>query len=232
MLGIKELKSNRKNKKALINAKAKSTIDLASDPVGQAKKIVNYKKGIDKIMKKVKEFFKWLWYNKLEIGDILFTLLMAFGINYALFNEYIYSRFSVLESQKWIKWLGLLATLIYTFIDVWATISRLGINSLEEIDELIEAKNEKKLKQLPTSTKKLVKEKLSTFENELISNKRKLKDVEKAIVDLESILKLNIGSQEDMTKYTALQNEKSYLDNAIANIEQEITKYQNVLNLE
>lgn len=180
---------------------------------------------------KFKNFFKWLWYNKEQMGSILFNALVLVASQYLIWTKQITDIFHV-QGRALIAVeivIGVVAVL-GTALTIRNTCVKYGLSSLATVDEVLAKRAEEAAKRLTPEQKKTIKanidiltEKLNTFRAELDEKTAAYEKI-KCLHDADTSLVENYEAE------TAQYNKvKLSLEKVIATLETKIKEYNDAL---
>ena len=180
---------------------------------------------------KFKNFFKWLWYNKEQMGSILFNALVLIASQYLIWTKQITDIFHV-EGRALLVLeivIGVVAVL-GTALTIRNTCVKYGLSSLATIDNVLAERAEEAAKQLTPEQRKTIKanigvlsEKLNTFKNELAEKTAAYEKI-KCLHDADA--SLVEGYEAETAQYNKL---KLSLEKVIATLETKIKEYNDAL---
>lgn len=185
-----------------------------------------------KIMfKKIGNFFRWIWGNKVTLSTILINLVVVGFANYLVFAEYLAQYEWFITHQLAFQIAVPVASALYTILSTYATINKRGCESLKELAEISEAKKQEKLAQLTKEQKAVIKNAIYETQELLAKAKEKKVAFDKIISNFQVLS--NIGGyvvpQEKQKEYNNAVSLYSGLTNEIAHYENELANLKNSL---
>lgn len=227
----KKKKPNIIEKGAIQSQKSFKSLQTALNPqqvgeeVGNA--IIYTVKGGRKLMKKVGNFFKELWYNKFTLSNTIIVLFMATLTQVATYTDYLYRFNWFAEHELVVKVASPIVAGIIVFIDLLTTYTKYGFESLEDIAK---RKEQKKLAELSKQEKAKLKLKLKDLRDTLEVVKEKRKDLFKTIADMEKLINAGYNlSMRERDIYESDRNQVSNIENTISNLEKSIKEIEEQL---
>lgn len=206
-----------------------SYIEVASNPYKQGQ---NLAKDIattieilreKKAMNKVKKFFKWLYFNKCTITNIVVSIACVSFVNFMSLWGYL-DRYQIFRTNPVLfKIIIGVGGVLWTALSVFCSINKLGAENLSEIDARLQAKANEKLSRLTPEQRKLVKENIKNLQEQL--NKLKVESdgamkIVQSFTVLKSIEGFDVSNQvESYEKACAIVSNNSSL---ITKLENEI----------
>ena len=206
-----------------------SYIEVASNPYKQGQ---NLAKDIattieilreKKAMNKVKKFFKWLYFNKCTITNIVVSIACVAFVNFMSLWGYL-DRYQIFQTNPVLfKVIIGVGGVLWTALSVFCSINKLGAENLSEIDARLQAKANEKLSRLTPEQRKLVKENIKNLQEQLnklkVESDGAMKKVQSFTV-LKSIEGFDVSNQvESYEKACAIVSNNSSL---ITKLENEI----------
>ena len=227
----KKRKPNIIEKGAIQSQKSFKSLQTALNPqqvgeeVGNA--IIYTVKGGRKLMKKVGNFFKELWYNKFTLSNTIIVLFMATLTQVATYTDYLYRFNWFAEHELVVKVASPIVAGIIVFIDLLTTYTKYGFESLEDIAK---RKEQKKLAELSKQEKAKLKLKLKDLRDTLEVVKEKRKDLFKTIADMEKLINAGYNlSMRERDIYESDRNQVANIENTISNLEKSIKETEEQL---
>lgn len=227
----KKRKPNIIEKGAIQSQKSFKSLQTALNPqqvgeeVGNA--IIYTVKGGRKLMKKVGNFFKELWYNKFTLSNTIIVLFMATLTQVATYTDYLYRFNWFAEHELVVKVASPIVAGIIVFIDLLTTYTKYGFESLEDIAK---RKEQKKLAELSKQEKAKLKLKLKDLRDTLEVVKEKRKDLFKTIADMEKLINAGYNlSMRERDIYESDRNQVVNIENTISNLEKSIKETEEQL---
>lgn len=180
-------------------------------------------KGGKKIMKKLKDFFKVLWGNKVTLSSTIITLYMATMVQVATYTDKLYNIAWFSNHAIVVKILSPIITSLCVFISLYGTYTKYGFEGLQALAD-------KKLSKLSKEEKKELKGNISKLEKALELATAKY-DEAKEIVNNFALLKdtgYTLNSDETL-KYNMANSSLTMLENTIAKLESELKETKDKL---
>ena len=185
-----------------------------------------------KIMfKKIGNFFKWIWGNKVTLTTILANLIIVAGANYVVFAEFLAQYEWFVTHQLAFKIIVPSLSGLYTVLSVYATINKRGCESLKELAEISDAKKQEKLAQLTKEQKAVIKNAICETQELIAKAKEKKASFDKIISNFQVLS--NIGGyvvpQEKKVEYNNAVTGYATLEAELKHLENELTNLKNSL---
>lgn len=219
-------KKMKVEKIADMNKQAKN-MDLGINPETKINETVelaeHIMKGGKKIMKKLKDFFKVLWGNKVTLSSTIITLYMATMVQVATYTDKLYNIAWLSNHAIVVKILSPIITSLCVFISLYGTYTKYGFEGLQTLAD-------KKLSKLSKEEKKELKDNISKLEKALDLATAKY-DEAKEIVNNFALLKdtgYTLNSDETL-KYNMANSSLTMLENTIAKLESELKETKDKL---
>lgn len=183
-----------------------STIEIASNPYENGKEIARnvattieiLKEG--KAMSKVKKFFKWLYFNKCTITNIIVSIVCVAFVNFMSLWGYL-DRYQVFQANPILfKIIIGVGGILWTVLSIFCSINKLGAENLSEIDARLQAKANEKLSRLTPEQKKFVKENIKELQQALNQLKLEYDSAMKTVQSytvLKGIEGFDVSNQEE-----------------------------------
>lgn len=210
-------------------------ITIGKDDIVSEKKIKEKMKRTErkwKIMfKKIGNFFRWIWGNKVTLTTIIINLLVVGVANYVVFAEFLaqYEWFTTHQLAFQIAVPS--ASAIYTALSVYATVNKRGCESLKELEEISEQHKQEKLAQLTKEQKAVIKNAICETQELLAKAKEKKASFDKIISNFQVLS--NIGGyvvpNEKKVEYNSAVSGYASLEAEIKHLENELTNLKNSL---
>lgn len=150
-------------------------------------------------MTKLKNFFKWIWYNKEQLVSIIYNAVALIAANFVIWtdtiNEYIapvainthfsaFAGFIGVDALMLVKIISIVLSVGFAILTVRNICVKYGLSSLETIDKVLAERAAKKQNKLTSEQKKKYKEMITTLKTEL---KKATADEAEAEAELEKI---------------------------------------------
>lgn len=142
----------------------------AGEKIGETIEKINERFNIMKI----KKFFKWLWYNKEQLGAITYNVIAIALANFVMFTDSLNGIFGIAEIPLWAKISVCAVSVLFTALTVRDVVCKYGLSSLGTINEHLAKKAEEKANKLTKEQKAQYKSYISILNKELDSAKAKL----------------------------------------------------------
>lgn len=123
---------------------------------------------------KIKNFFKWIWYNKEQLGSILYNIALIALANFAVFTDSIQGMLGIEVFPLWAKIVIAVVVVAFTVLNVRCVVVKYGLSSLGTINEHLAKKAAEKAEKLTPEQKAQYKAYISILNKELDSAKAKL----------------------------------------------------------
>lgn len=219
-------KKMKVEKIADMNKQAKN-MDLGINPEMKINETVelaeHIMKGGKKIMKKLKDFFKVLWGNKITLSSTIITLYMATMVQVATYTDKLYNIAWFSNHAIVVKILSPIITSLCVFISLYGTYTKYGFEGLQALAD-------KKLSKLSKEEKKELKDNILKLEKALDLATAKYNEA-KEIVNNFALLKdtgYTLNSDETL-KYNMANSSLTMLENTIAKLESELKETKDKL---
>lgn len=205
---IADMNRQAKNMELGINPEAK-----INDGVEVAEHIM---KGGRKFMKKLKDFLKLVWGNKITLSSTIITLFMATMVQVSTYANKLYSIAWFSNHEIVIKIMSPVITSFCVFVSLYGTYTKYGFEGLQALSD-------KKLSKLSKEEKKELKASISKLDKALSLAKEKY-DEAKGIVENFSLL-VETGyplSSDESAKYNQANSSIKTLESTIEKLEKEL----------
>lgn len=151
-------------------------VDMLEDPMATGERIGST---IEKITErftqmKIKKFFKWLWYNKEQLGAIIYNVIAIAIANFVMFTDSLNGIFGIAEIPLWAKISVCVVSVLFTALTVRDVVCKYGLSSLGTINEHLAKKAEEKANKLTKEQKAQYKSYIDILKKELATAKTSL----------------------------------------------------------
>ena len=187
----------------------------------------------------MKKVFKWIWYNKEQLGSIIYSAITLGLSNVVMwtdtFSEYIDAAaqlpvFANIGGAMAVKVAAIVLAVGGTALSIRNTCVTYGVSSLETIDKVLAERSAQKKNKLTAEQKKKYKEMVATLKEELA----KIHEAEATTTaELEKIISVHSADASLVPDYVV---KKQTLERKIAsqkatatNIENRIADYKAIL---
>lgn len=247
------IEKSMKRKKIIIdkiveNQKPMKAIIMAQNPTKQgeelAEVLIDTMKGGKKIMKKIKNLFIWIakyWQQIVGLlGAIAYEVLITIMLIYDKFGFVLNRLPQTFAWQLGSKIAIGVGSLIAVIFIVRNQVKWVGVGSLDTARKYLEELSNSKANKLSTTAKaslkkalKVCKNELSKYEKTLNSYKKDQSKIKTEISDLQELIKLGVGSNEELSTKTLMlgnTNEAiNKLTSQIKALQEQVSKYESVL---
>lgn len=183
------------------------------------------------MFKKIGNFFRWIWGNKITLTTIIINLLVVGIANYLVFAEFLSQYEWFTTHQLAFKIAVPCVSAVYTALSVYASVNKRGCESLKELSELSEQKKQEKLAQLTKEQKAVIKNAIYETQDLIAKTKEKKIAFDKIISNFQVLS--NIGGyvvpQEKKIEYNTAVASYASLENELAHLETELLNLKNSL---
>lgn len=197
-------------------------------------------------MTKLKNFFKWIWYNKEQLVSIIYNAVALIAANFVIWtdtiNEYIapvalnthfsaFAGFIGVEALMLVKIISIVLSVAFAILTVRNICVKYGLSSLETIDKVLAERAEQKKNKLTSAQKKQYKEIIATLNTEL----KKVTTAEaEAEAELEKITNIYNADSSLVTDFVVkkqtLERNIAHDKATINNIKNKISECKEILN--
>lgn len=211
---------------ASVNKQVKS-IDLSLDTEQKIKETeeiaIHIMEGGNKLMKKLKDFFKLVWGNKVTLASTIYIVAIAIWTQVVTFTDKLYCIEWFANHEIVVKIASPILTAGLTFVSLYGTYTRYGLEGLQTLAE-------RKLSTLSKEEKKLLKEQLTKLEKAYSVVKTKFDDTQKVIEDFKLLIEngYTLNSNENST-YNMSITSLATLTNTLEKLEKEINEVKEKL---
>lgn len=187
----------------------------------------------------MKKVFKWLWYNKEQLGSIIYSAITLGLSNIAMwtdtFSEYINAAaelpvFANIGGAMAVKVAAIVLAVGGTALSIRNTCVTYGVSSLETIDKVLAERAAKKKNKLTAEQKKMYKEMIATLKDEAA---KVVEATAEATAELEKITSIHNADASLVPDYVVRkqQLERRIASNkaTAANIENKMADYKAIL---
>ena len=187
-------------------------------------------------MTKVKQFFKWVWYNKEQLGSILFSAIMyAATIYFSVWGEFAYTIQYVWFPENLTAVIAVRVAIggvaaLFTILTIRNTCVKYGLSSLGTIDQVLTERAAAAAAKLSPEAKKTIKQNLAVLNGQLNTLKSRLGEITKEFDKIKCLHDAVASLVPDYaTKAAAYEKEKAALDAQIATLEAKIQELNDTL---
>lgn len=207
-------------------------VNMLDNPMGASENIGNF---VDKITNKtggktMKNFFKWMWYNKEQLASIAFNVLVLALTNVLLFTNYFDGLFAVYAGTTTalvIKIVAAVLGVLFTALTVRNTCVKYGLSSLETIDAVLAERAEIASHKLTPEQKKTIKSYIATLQNTLEKAKEELATAETALAEITALFNADPSLVENYAiRRAGLVKQIEHCKTVVQNIENKIAEYK------
>ena len=188
-----------------------------------------------KRMEKMKKFFKWVWYNKEQLGSIAFSAIVyAVTIYLTCMGELsglLWSRMGDNLTKIYIvKGVVMGVAALLTILTIRNTCVKYGLSSLGTIDRVLAEKAEAAAQKLSPEAKKLIKQNLAVLNNQLRTLKARLSEISGEYNKIKCLHDTVASLVPDYaTKAAAYEKESASLTEQITTLEAKIKELTETL---
>lgn len=203
------------------------TIDLSLDTEQKINETtemaIHIMEGGNKLMKKLKDFFKLVWGNKVTLASTIYIVAIAIWTQVVTYTDKLYCINWFAEHEIIVKIASPILTALLTFVSLYGTYTRYGLEGLQTLAD-------RKLSTLSKEEKKALKEQLSKLEKAYSVVKNKFEETQKVIDDFKLLIEsgYTLNSNENST-YNMSITSLATLTNTIEKLEKEINEVKEKL---
>ena len=189
-------RANAKQQKSLdileSTQKPFKAVNMLNNPMGTSEKIGALIEDTTKMLggKKMKKFFKWVWYNKEQIASIAYNIAIIVATNFLMWSDLLNEFFASWASPTTVlvvKIAALLISVAFTAITVRNVCVTYGLSSLDTIDKVLAERAAEQERKLTPEQKKALKYNITVLMGALEKANAELKTFE---IELEKITAL------------------------------------------
>lgn len=183
------------------------------------------------IMKRIGNFFKWLWGNKVTLTTILINVAVVGFANYLTFAEQLMRFEFVAENSLAFKIAVPVVSGLYTILSTFAIVNKRGCESLKELAEITEQKKAEKLSKLTKEQKAVIKNEIYEIQAKSAKAKEQLASFDKIIANFQVLSKIEHYSvpQEKVIEYQNATNQYGLVQSTYAKLQEELANLKNSL---
>lgn len=186
-------------------------------------------------MTKVKKFFKWVWYNKEQLGSIAFSAILYAATIYLTVWGELGNAVITWFPDNWtainiVRVSIAVVALLLTVLTIRNTCVKYGLSSLGTIDQVLTERAQAAAAKLSPEAKKVIKQNLAVLNGQLNTLKSRLSEITgefnkaKCLHDAVASLVPDFAA-----KSAAFEKEKASLDAQIATLEAKIKELHDTL---
>lgn len=208
------------------------TVNMLDNPIEPGEKIGNFVDKISKDLnggKNMKKFFKWLWYNKEQLGSILYSAAIITLSQIVIWKDLLWVVLPILPAtgSTVVKVAIGLLSVGFTVLTVRNVCVKYGLSSLDTIDKVLAEKAQAATNKLTTEQKKALKANITTLQQTLEKNKAELTEHEKTLAEITTLFTADSTLVPDYARKKAeLNAHVAHVTAVIANIEAKIAEYK------
>ena len=207
-------------------------VNMLDNPIEPGEKIGNFVDKISKDLnggKNMKKFFKWIWYNKEQLGSIMYSVAIL-----AISQLVIWADL-VAVILPWLPATGATAMKVgicvlsagFTALTVRNVCVKYGLSSIDTIDAVLAEKAQAASNKLTSEQKKALKSDIETLQQTLAKNIAELAEHEKALAEITTLFTADSSLVPDYARKKAeLSAHIARFTAVIANIETKIAEYK------
>lgn len=229
-------KKQKTLEKVLSEQKSLKVMKLANNPEMEVQKIAEkIDKTIeivseDKTMKKIADFFKWLWGNKFTLLSLTLSIGAVAFCNFLCWWGYLERYYFFAQNETMCKVVIVIVTGVYLAADIFTTISKYGCESLAQLQARYAEEAERKLNALTPEQKKIVKQTLTSLKEELAKAKVGYEQAKKEIDSYTLLASLpGYDNSANNAKYVQAQVDESKYNNLMLALQKQIATLENRL---
>lgn len=181
----------------------------------------------------MKKFFKWLWYNKEQLGSILYNVVLLALSQFAIWTDTLTTIFPVMSptAALVINIVACVASVAFTVLTVRNVCVKYGLSSLDTINEVLAERAAVQASKLSPEQKQVYRGYIATLNDALAKAKRDLQLVEAEFNKLNILYEADNSLVPDFTKKTlTYQQQIAAGKDAVANIEGKIAQFKALLS--
>lgn len=207
------------------------TLDLLENPESAGNQLgdVLYHTALEvKRMTKVKKFFKWVWYNKEQLGSIAFSAILYAATIYLTVWGELGATVIAWFPDNWtainiVRVAIAAVAFLLTVLTIRNTCVKYGLSSLKTIDAVLTERAEAAAKRLPPEAKKEVKQALGVLKAQLQTLESRLYEITTEFNKVKCLHDAVASMVPDYAaKAAAFDKEKAQLDASIATLKAKI----------
>lgn len=211
-------------------------VNMLDNPMGTSEKIGTLIEDTTKMLggKKMKKFFKWIWYNKEQLLSIAYNVAVIVAVNFLMWTDLLngfFESFVGAEGMLVGKITALALSVLFAALTVRNVCVKYGLSSLNTIDNVLKQKAEAAEKKLTPEQKKSYKASIAILQDALAKANTELKNAE---IDLEKITALYNADTTLVTDFVVKRQtyEKKIAASkaVVTSLEGKISVYKSVLN--
>lgn len=144
-------------------------VNMLDNPMESGEKLGNLVDSVSKTIggKKMKKFFKWLWYNKEQLLSILYNAVIVVLSQVVIWSDLVYALYPDISSTAAIVTkisIGVVSAL-FTALNIRNVCVKHGLSSLDTIDAYLAQKAEEAASKLTPEQKKALKTAITTLQD-------------------------------------------------------------------
>lgn len=187
----------------------------------------------------MKKVFKWIWYNKEQLGSIIYSAITLVLSNFVMwtdtFGEYVDMAaelpvFASIGGGMAVKVAILVLAIGGTALSIRNTCVKYGLSSLDTIDKVLAERAAKKQNKLTAEQKKEYKNLISVLKSELVKVTNDVKTAETELAKITEIYNADNSLVSDFVIKRQTYEKKIATSKAnIISIEEKIAEYKAIL---
>ena len=208
------------------------TVQMLEDPMRTGESIGNF---VDKISKEfkgeatMKKFFKWFWYNKEQLGSILYNVAILALSQVAIWTDLVAAFLPMLPPAAVIavKVTICVLSVAFTALTVRNVCVKYGLSSLDTIDKVLAERAESAMNKLTPEQKKTLKAYIATLQQTLAQTKAEREEAEKALAEITTLFNADNSLVTNYAQLSAELNAQiAQAQTVTANVEAKIADYK------
>ena len=178
----------------------------------------------------MKNFFKWLWYNKEQLLSIVFNVIAITIANILMFTGYfdgLIVSYAGTPTATALKVVAAVLGVLFTALTVRNVCVKYGLSSLDTIDKVLEERAQSAANKLTSEQKKTLKAYISALDSKLKDAQAELAKAEANLVELNALYNVDRGLVANYANKKAdLEKVIAQTKTVIANVTSKITEYK------
>lgn len=181
----------------------------------------------------MKKFFKWLWYNKEQLGSILYNAALLALSQFAIWTDTIATVFPAMPAEVVlpVNIVVCVASVAFTALTVRNVCVKYGLSSLDTIDAVLAERAEISASKLSPEQKQVYRGYLTTLNETLTKAKKELQAIEAEFAKLTILHNADSTLVPDYnSKALTYQSKIAGSNEAIASLEGKIAQFKALLS--
>ena len=177
----------------------------------------------------MKKFFKWVWYNKEQLGSIAYSVAILALSQAAIWTDLVAAFLPMLPPTGVlvVEIAICLLSIGFTALTVRNVCVKYGLSSLDTIDKVLAEKAEVKANKLTAEQKKQLKKYIATLQKTLNQAKAEHDEAERELAEIATLYSADSTLVPDYARKKAeLTTKINHAAAVIANVETKIAAYK------